>query len=67
MENEQSKTDTSSTESEGTETHFGYQQVPLEEKARKVADVFHSVADKYDLMNDLLSFGVNRLWKRYTI
>ena len=67
MENEQSKTDTSSTESEGTETHFGYQQVPLEEKARKVADVFHSVADKYDLMNDLMSFGVHRLWKRYTI
>jgi demethylmenaquinone methyltransferase/2-methoxy-6-polyprenyl-1,4-benzoquinol methylase len=48
-------------------THFGYQQVPIEEKANKVADVFHSVADKYDVMNDLMSAGVHRLWKRYTI
>ncbi len=48
-------------------THFGYQQVPVGEKANKVADVFHSVADKYDVMNDLMSIGVHRLWKRYTI
>lgn len=48
-------------------THFGYTQVPVTEKANKVADVFHSVADKYDLMNDLMSAGVHRLWKRYTI
>ncbi len=48
-------------------THFGYQQVPAGEKANKVADVFHSVADKYDVMNDLMSAGVHRLWKRYTI
>ena len=48
-------------------THFGYQQVPVGEKANKVADVFHSVADKYDVMNDLMSAGVHRLWKRYTI
>jgi demethylmenaquinone methyltransferase/2-methoxy-6-polyprenyl-1,4-benzoquinol methylase len=48
-------------------THFGYQQVPVGEKAGKVADVFHSVADKYDVMNDLMSAGVHRLWKRYTI
>lgn len=48
-------------------THFGYKQVPENEKADKVADVFHSVADKYDLMNDLMSFGVHRLWKHYTI
>ncbi len=48
-------------------THFGYQQVKTEEKAGKVAEVFHSVADKYDLMNDLMSFGIHRLWKRYTI
>jgi demethylmenaquinone methyltransferase/2-methoxy-6-polyprenyl-1,4-benzoquinol methylase len=48
-------------------THFGYQQVPHEEKVRKVAGVFHSVAGKYDLMNDLMSMGVHRLWKRYTI
>lgn len=48
-------------------THFGYKQVPVNEKANKVADVFHSVADKYDVMNDVMSMGVHRLWKRYTI
>lgn len=48
-------------------THFGYQQVPEHEKANKVADVFHSVAGKYDLMNDVMSLGIHRLWKRYTI
>lgn len=48
-------------------THFGFQQVPLEDKASKVADVFQSVASKYDLMNDLMSFGVHRLWKRFCI
>jgi len=46
-------------------THFGFQQVDAEEKARKVAGVFHSVANRYDLMNDLMSFGIHRLWKRY--
>ncbi len=48
-------------------THFGYQQVPTGQKAAKVAEVFHSVAAKYDLMNDLMSLGIHRLWKRYTI
>lgn len=48
-------------------THFGYKQVPVNEKVNKVADVFHSVADKYDVMNDVMSMGVHRLWKRYTI
>ncbi len=48
-------------------THFGYKDVPVAEKAGKVAEVFHSVADRYDLMNDLMSFGIHRLWKRYTI
>lgn len=48
-------------------THFGYQQVPVIEKANRVAEVFHSVADKYDVMNDVMSFGVHRLWKRLTI
>jgi len=48
-------------------THFGYKTVPVEEKAARVADVFHSVAAKYDLMNDLMSGGIHRLWKRYTI
>ncbi len=48
-------------------THFGFQQVPVNEKANKVADVFHSVASKYDIMNDLMSGGIHRLWKRFTI
>jgi len=48
-------------------THFGYEQVHTEEKADKVAGVFHSVADSYDVMNDLMSMGVHRLWKRHTI
>ncbi len=46
---------------------FGYQQVPRDEKVRRVAGVFHSVASRYDLMNDLMSFGIHRLWKRFTI
>ena len=48
-------------------THFGYEDVPWEEKEKRVAGVFHSVASKYDVMNDLMSFGVHRLWKRFTI
>ena len=48
-------------------THFGYQEVPEGEKAERVAGVFHSVAQKYDVMNDLMSFGIHRLWKRFTI
>jgi demethylmenaquinone methyltransferase/2-methoxy-6-polyprenyl-1,4-benzoquinol methylase len=48
-------------------THFGYQTVPTEEKARHVKGVFDSVASKYDIMNDLMSGGLHRLWKRYTI
>jgi demethylmenaquinone methyltransferase/2-methoxy-6-polyprenyl-1,4-benzoquinol methylase len=48
-------------------THFGYEQVPPEEKARRVRGVFDSVADKYDLMNDLMSVGLHRMWKRFTI
>ncbi len=56
-----------SPETESQTTHFGYEQVPTSEKQEKVAGVFHSVADKYDVMNDLMSAGVHRLWKRYTI
>lgn len=48
-------------------THFGYQQVPVAEKQKRVAGVFSSVASKYDLMNDLMSFGVHRLWKRFVV
>jgi demethylmenaquinone methyltransferase / 2-methoxy-6-polyprenyl-1,4-benzoquinol methylase len=49
------------------ETHFGFQQVPVHEKAQKVKAVFDSVAPNYDLMNDLMSLGVHRLWKHFTI
>lgn len=56
-----------SPETNSQTTHFGYEQVPTTEKQEKVAEVFHSVADKYDVMNDLMSAGVHRLWKRYTI
>lgn len=45
-------------------TDFGFERVSVSEKANKVAAVFHSVADKYDLMNDLMSLGVHRIWKR---
>ena len=45
------------------ETHFGYQRVPLDEKQGLVDDVFHKVADRYDLMNDFMSFGLHRVWK----
>lgn len=48
-------------------THFGFQQVPVAEKHRRVAGVFTSVAAKYDVMNDLMSLGVHRVWKRFVI
>lgn len=48
-------------------TDFGYQQVPWNEKAQRVRGVFDSVADSYDVMNDLMSGGMHRLWKRFTL
>ncbi len=48
-------------------THFGYQEVPVDEKAGKVREVFDSVAGSYDLMNDLMSMGIHRIWKRQAI
>lgn len=48
-------------------THFGFKTVAAEEKVSMVAGVFHSVAAKYDVMNDLMSMGIHRLWKRFTI
>lgn len=48
-------------------THFGYEQVAEAEKARRVADVFDSVAQRYDLMNDIMSGGMHRLWKEAMI
>lgn len=48
-------------------THFGYQQVDKADKEKLVADVFDSVANNYDIMNDVMSFGVHRFWKYYAI
>jgi demethylmenaquinone methyltransferase/2-methoxy-6-polyprenyl-1,4-benzoquinol methylase len=48
-------------------THFGFTEVPVAEKARKVRGVFDSVAARYDVMNDLMSLGIHRAWKRFTV
>ena len=50
-----------------TQTHFGFKQVDEDQKESLVAEVFHSVAAKYDVMNDVMSLGIHRIWKRYTI
>lgn len=48
-------------------THFGFQSVAWDEKEKKVGEVFHSVAKNYDIMNDLMSMGIHRLWKHFTV
>ncbi len=48
-------------------TNFGFKQIPTDEKVEAVANIFHSIAKKYDIMNDLMSCGIHRLWKRHTI
>src|SRR5437870_2156213 len=48
-------------------THFGFETVEWDEKTKKVSAVFHSVAKNYDRMNDLMSLGLHRLWKRFAI
>ncbi len=53
--------------SESDKTHFGYKEVDEQDKAGLVAGVFDSVASRYDLMNDLMSGGIHRVWKRFTI
>jgi demethylmenaquinone methyltransferase / 2-methoxy-6-polyprenyl-1,4-benzoquinol methylase len=53
--------------SEDKTTHFGFQTVASEKKAEKVAEVFHSVARRYDVMNDLMSAGLHRVWKAFAI
>jgi demethylmenaquinone methyltransferase/2-methoxy-6-polyprenyl-1,4-benzoquinol methylase len=54
-------------ENETDTTDFGFTRVPVAEKAHRVAGVFDSVAERYDVMNDLMSFGLHRLWKRFTL
>ncbi|AZY50426.1 bifunctional demethylmenaquinone methyltransferase/2-methoxy-6-polyprenyl-1,4-benzoquinol methylase UbiE [Bordetella avium] len=63
MQNRSSSPDSSS----AGNTHFGFQSVPEGDKANKVAEVFHSVAARYDVMNDLMSAGLHRVWKAFTI
>ncbi|MGH8167315.1 MAG: class I SAM-dependent methyltransferase, partial [Woeseiaceae bacterium] len=48
-------------------THFGFATVEVRDKARRVREVFDSVASRYDLMNDLMSGGLHRVWKRFTV
>ena len=48
-------------------THFGYKEVPVGDKSEHVKGVFDSVASRYDIMNDLMSAGLHRLWKRHTV
>ena len=50
-----------------SKTHFGFQEVDESEKSARVRSVFDSVASNYDVMNDLMSVGLHRLWKRYTV
>ena len=50
-----------------SQTHFGYKTVDEREKAKHVRGVFDSVASRYDIMNDLMSMGLHRVWKRYTL
>ena len=50
-----------------TDTDFGFKRIPAEEKARRVGEVFDRVAQRYDLMNDLMSFGLHRLWKAFAV
>src|SRR3954469_379792 len=50
-----------------SETHFGYETVNEDEKQKRVAGVFSSVADRYDVMNDLMSAGLHRLWKAFAV
>lgn len=52
---------------ESSTTHFGYREVPRGEKQKLVGEVFSSVAGRYDLMNDLMSLGIHRVWKRYFV
>ena len=49
------------------DTHFGFEQVPEDEKTARVRGVFDSVAGRYDLMNDLTSLGLHRVWKRLAV
>ncbi len=59
--------DSKNNSQEEDQTHFGYESVDWSEKQGKVNQVFHSVANRYDIMNDLMSGGVHRIWKNHTL
>ena len=63
----QTPTDADTSADKSSTTHFGYKTIEKDDKISMVAGVFHSVAKQYDVMNDLMSFGIHRLWKRFTI
>ena len=67
MQNSQNSQNTQNNTDQPHTTHFGYETVDKSEKQGKVNDVFHSVAHRYDIMNDLMSGGVHRIWKNHTI
>jgi demethylmenaquinone methyltransferase / 2-methoxy-6-polyprenyl-1,4-benzoquinol methylase len=67
MSDHASQTEQPHSENTPTTTHFGFKQVETQQKVALVKEVFQSVAAKYDIMNDLMSLGIHRLWKRYTI
>ena len=67
MSNSQPDNHSSVDTKESTTTHFGFQQVDKDQKAGLVGEVFTSVASRYDIMNDLMSAGIHRLWKRFTV
>ena len=50
--------------SHNKKTHFGFKEVGVKDKAQMVRGVFSSVASKYDIMNDIMSFGIHRIWKK---
>ena len=67
MSNSHHDNHTSVDTKESTTTHFGFQQVDKDQKSGLVGEVFTSVASRYDIMNDLMSAGIHRLWKRFTV
>lgn len=54
-------------ENDSGRANFGFREVDEQDKAGLVGEVFHSVASRYDVMNDLMSFGIHRVWKDYTL
>jgi demethylmenaquinone methyltransferase/2-methoxy-6-polyprenyl-1,4-benzoquinol methylase len=67
LTNPPDRQDTMKKTTEEQTTDFGFEKVPIEEKARLVGAIFDSLADRYDLTNDVMSFGMHRLWRRFAV